>query len=55
VPGVPQLQLLSAGFADLVPDTQVDAKLERKSYTGLEHAEMFVAHVDPARPPTAPG
>jgi regulator of sigma E protease len=55
VPGVPQLQLLSAGFADLVPDTQVDAKLERKSYTGLEHAEMFVAHVDPGSPADGAG
>ena len=24
IPGVPQIQLLRAGFADLVPDTQVD-------------------------------
>jgi regulator of sigma E protease len=48
--GVPQLQLLAPGFADLVPDTQVDAKLARQSYTGLEHAEMFVARVDPGSP-----
>jgi hypothetical protein len=46
VPGVPQVQLLSAGFADLVPETQIDDKLKRQSYTGLEHAEMFVAQVD---------
>jgi regulator of sigma E protease len=50
VPGVPQLQLLSAGFADLVPDTQLDAKSNRQSYTGLERAEMFVAHVDAGSP-----
>jgi len=55
VPGVPQLQLLSAGFADLVPEMQVDAKLDRTSYTGLEHAEMFVAHVDPGSPADAAG
>jgi regulator of sigma E protease len=44
------VQLLSAGFADLVPETQIDATLARQSYTGLEHAEMFVAHVDPGSP-----
>jgi regulator of sigma E protease len=55
VPGVPQLQLLSAGFADLVPETRVDPKLDRTTYTGLEHAEMFVAHVDPGSPADAAG
>ena len=55
LPGVPQVQLLSAGFADLVPVQQTDAKLERSSYTGLEHAEMFVAHVDPGSPADAAG
>lgn len=55
VPGVPQLQLLSAGFADLVPELLVDAKLKRQSYTGLEHAEMFVAHVDPGSPADTAG
>jgi len=55
VPGVPQLQLLSAGFADLVPETHVDEKLARTTYTGLEHAEMFVAHVDPGSPADAAG
>ena len=55
VPGVPQLQLLAAGFADLVPDTQVDAVLHRQSYTGLERAEMFVAHVDAGSPADGAG
>jgi len=55
VPGVPQLQLLSAGFADLVPESIVDQKLKRQSYTGLEHAEMFVAHVDPGSPADTAG
>jgi len=55
VPGVPQIQLLSAGFADLVPEIQVDQKLKRQSYTGLEHAEMFVAHVDPGSPADTAG
>ena len=50
VPGVPQIQLLAAGFADLVPETEVDAQLNRQTYTGLEHAEMFVAHVDADSP-----
>jgi regulator of sigma E protease len=55
VPGVPQVQLLAAGFADLVPATQVDADLKRQSYTGLEHAEMFVAHVDAGSPADTAG
>ncbi|HEV7554555.1 MAG TPA: site-2 protease family protein, partial [Kofleriaceae bacterium] len=56
MPGVPQIQLLRAGFADLVPDTHIeDVTLRRQTYTGLEHAEMFVAHVDPASPAEAAG
>lgn len=55
VPGVPQLQLLAAGFADLVPETQVDTELNRQSYTGLERAEMFVARVDAGSPAHAAG
>ncbi len=55
LPGVPQIELLSAGFADLVPDTQVDQKLNRQTYTGLEHAEMFVAHVDAGSPADSAG
>ena len=55
VPGVPQIELLGAGFADLVPETQVTATLERQTYTGLEHAEMFVAHVDPGSPADGAG
>ncbi|HEU4733943.1 MAG TPA: site-2 protease family protein [Kofleriaceae bacterium] len=50
VPGVPQIQLLAGGFADLVPENQVDAQLNRQTYTGLEHAEMFVARVDAGSP-----
>jgi regulator of sigma E protease len=55
VPGVAQVQLLTAGFADLVPETQVDATLKRQTYTGLEHAEMFVAKVDPGSPADSAG
>src|SRR4029079_15885667 len=42
LPGVPQIQLLSPGFADLVPETEVDQTLKRSTYTGLDHAELFV-------------
>jgi len=55
VPGVPQVQLLAAGFADLVPETQIDQTLKRQTYTGLEHAEMFVAQVDPGSPADSAG
>ncbi len=55
VPGVPQIELLGAGFADLVPETQVDATLRRQTYTGLEHAEMFIAHVDAGSPADSAG
>jgi len=55
VPGVAQVQLLSAGFADLVPEVKVDTTLKRQTYTGLEHAEMFVAQVDPGSPADSAG
>lgn len=55
LPGAPQIQLLSPGFADLVPETQVEPNLTRRTYTGLEHAEMFVAHVDPGSPADSAG
>ncbi|HTJ42757.1 MAG TPA: RIP metalloprotease RseP [Kofleriaceae bacterium] len=50
VPGIPQVRLLDARFADLVPETRVDETLKRTIYTGIEKAEMFVAHVDPGSP-----
>ena len=55
IPGVPQIRLLDARFADLVPETRVDDKLRRTTYTGLERAEMFVAHVDAGSPAEATG
>jgi regulator of sigma E protease len=55
LPAVPQVELLSAGFADLVPLSQLDPTLHRQTYTGLEHAEMFVAHVDPGSPADGAG
>ncbi len=55
LPGVPQIQLLHAGFADLVPETLLDPTLKKQTYTGLERAEMFVAQVDPGSPADAAG
>lgn len=55
LPGIPQVELLSPGFADVVPQTQIDSTLHRQTYTGLEHAEMFVAHVDPGSPADSAG
>ena len=55
LPGVPQVHLLDARFADLVPDTIIDDKLKRTTYTGLERAEMFVAQIDPGSPAEAAG
>lgn len=55
MPGVPQVELLAPGFADLVPETRVADTLERHSYTGLEHAEMFVAKVEPGSPADTAG
>ncbi len=55
VPGVPQVELLTPGFADLVPETRVADTLERQSYTGLEHAEMFIARVDAGSPADSAG
>ena len=55
IPGLPQLELLTPGFADLVPDTQLSQTGDRQTYTGLEHAEMFVARVDPGSPADGAG
>lgn len=53
--GVPEIQLLAPGFADVVPDSGVDDHLARTTYTGIEHSEMFVAHVDPGLPADTAG
>ena len=55
LPGIPSVELLAPGFADLVPDSQLDPTLKRSSYTGIEHAEMFVARVDPGSPADSAG
>lgn len=53
--GVPQIELLEPGFADLVPETLIEPTLERTTYTGIEHAEMFVAHLEPGSPADSAG
>lgn len=50
VPGIPRVKLLTARFADLVPETHFEDNGRRSFYTGLEPAEMFVAQVDPGSP-----
>jgi regulator of sigma E protease len=55
VPGVPTLSLYQAHSANLVPEYKVDDKQQRTAYTGLERAEMFVAHVDPGTPADVAG
>ena len=55
LPGIPAVELLAPGFADLVPDSELDQTLKRSSYTGIEHAEMFVARVDPGSPADSAG
>jgi len=48
IPGVPQVRLLDADIAHLLPRTQ--DTLTQTTYSGIENAEMFVAHVDPGTP-----
>ncbi len=55
VPGLPHVQLLEARFAVLVPDYRTDAELRRTIYTGVERAEMFIAHIDPGTPADVAG
>jgi regulator of sigma E protease len=55
VPGIPHLSLYDARFADLVPAQKVDEQLRRTTYSGVERAEMFVAHVDPGTPADVAG
>lgn len=50
LPGIPQVRLLAAYPALLVPETHTDDVLKKSIYTGLEKAEMFVAHVNPGSP-----
>ena len=55
VPGVAEVKLLEAHFADLIPETRVLPNGRHTVYTGLEPAEMFVARVDPGSPAEAAG
>jgi regulator of sigma E protease len=48
IPGVPQIRLLEARLAKLKPRTQ--DTITQRTYSGIENAEMFVAHVDPGTP-----
>lgn len=50
MPGLMKVKLLTARFADLVPETRFESNGRQHFYTGLEPAEMFVAHVDPGSP-----
>jgi regulator of sigma E protease len=52
VPGISNLALYDPRSIDLVPEFQHDT---RTGYTGLEPAEMFVAHVDPGSPADVAG
>jgi regulator of sigma E protease len=55
VPGIPNLALYAASTANLVPEYRTDDKGSRYAYTGLERAEMFIAHVDPGTPADVAG
>ncbi len=48
IPGVPQVRLLDADIAHMMPVTR--DTLKQTTYSGIENAEMFVAHVDPGTP-----
>jgi regulator of sigma E protease len=48
IPGVPQVRLLEARLAKLKPRTE--DTMTQTTYSGIESAEMFVAHVDPGTP-----
>ena len=50
VPGLAHVKLLEARFADLVPESRVGQDGRARPYTGLDPAEMFVAHVAPGSP-----
>ena len=55
VPGIPEVKLLEPHFANLVPDVTIGKTLDRTTYTGLERAEMFVAHIEPGSPADVAG
>ena len=55
IPGAPQIHLLTPLDAKLVPNVLIDEKLNRTMYTGIQHAEMIVAKVDPGSPADVAG
>jgi regulator of sigma E protease len=55
VPGVAEVKVLEAHFADLIPETRMLPNGRHTVYTGLEPAEMFVARVEPGSPAAAAG
>jgi regulator of sigma E protease len=55
IPGAPQIRLLTPLDAKVVPTVLLDSKLKSSLYTGIERAEMIVAHVDPGSPADSAG
>lgn len=55
VPGLAEVKVLDAHFADLIPETRMQPNGRHTVYTGLEPAEMFVARVEPRSPAEATG
>lgn len=55
VPGMAEVEVLEAHFADLIPETRMLPNGRHTVYTGLEPAEMFVARVEPGSPGAAAG
>jgi regulator of sigma E protease len=55
VPGVAEVKVLEAHFADLIPETRMLRNGRHTVYSGLEPAEMFVARVEPGSPAAAMG
>jgi regulator of sigma E protease len=55
VPGMGEVKVLDAHFADLIPEARMLPNGRHTVYTGLEPAEMFVARVQPGSPAEAAG
>lgn len=55
VPGIPQVELLEPGLADVVPDAKFDAQGRPSADYGIAPAEMFVAAVEPGSPAARAG
>jgi regulator of sigma E protease len=55
VPALPHVHILDPKFADVVPDTEVDARGRGRAVHGIASAELFVDHVEPGSPAAAAG